>query len=924
MKGIYLSGKFIVLFNVFLIFCTYTRSVNSNIGVVNLRCELIDNPKGLDVVSPRFSWELKSDMKSIVQKSFRILVASSLNKLNANEGDLWDSKQVNSGESIFIPYNGKPLKSGMECYWKVYVVTNKGKTEWSSPAKWTMGILTPEEWKAQWIGLDKSFVWENQKAECTRMSARYFRKEFNIQQRPVKAILYLCGLGLYKLHINGDIVGQQELSPTPTDYRKEVKYNTFDITEILQKGTNAIGVVLGNGRFFHMRRTDSFEYPKLILQMEVEFADGSKQLLISDKSWKVTANGPIIANNEYDGEEYDARKEMPEWDRTNFDDALWLNVESVNPPKGKLGAQLNQNIKIVETVHPVSIQSIKNGNYILDMGQNIVGWLKMKVKGNRGTQVVLRFAEFLNEDGTVNQDNLRGALATDKYILKGSEEIEEWEPSFISHGFRFVEISGFPGIPKSSDFEGKVVCDEMEQTGFFETSNTLINQIYKNAYWSIRGNYRGMPTDCPQRSERMGWTGDRAIGSFGESFIFNNNNLYAKWVNDICITQREDGSVSDIAPSYWSAYTDNMTWPGTYLTVSEMLYEQFGNKEPIVKYYSSMKKWLYYMRDKYMTEDNLMPRDQYGDWCTPPENPTYNDPKDSTLITNKTLIGTSYYYHMLKLLEKFAHILNRPDDAIEFERQSIQVKDAYNKKFFNKDKGYYSNNTVTANLLSLKFGLVPESHEKVVFENVEKRILNDFKGHVSTGIIGNQWLMRGLSENGRPDIAYQMLLKTDYPSFGYMIKKGATTIWEHWNGDAMEKWIDSQNHVMQLGDLIIWFYENLAGIKDSPESCGFKKIIMKPEIIDGLDEVKGSFHSVHGLIESSWNKGNSSFHWNISIPCNTTAIVYIPTSPDAIVNEKNEKKIPSKNIKYLWKENQYTVFEVGSGHYFFSVENVTK
>lgn len=894
-----------------------TSGEKSDVEVDNLRCELNEYPEGIDIPAPRLSWELKSSTKSVMQKSYRILVSTSLEKLNANEGDLWDSKQVKSDVSVFVPYAGKALESRMECYWKVCVVTNKGKTEWSSPAKWTMGLLTPGEWRAQWIGLDKSFEWEAPTAECTRMSARYFRTEFDIRQQPVKATLYLCGLGLYKLRINGETIGNQELSPTPTDYRKEVKYNTFDVTKVLQSGSNAIGVTLGNGRFFHMRHTEVFEYPKMILQMEMEFADGSKQMVVSDDSWKVTANGPIIANNEYDGEEYDARKEMPGWDQSGFDGREWMNAELITPPHGQLSAQLNKNIRVMDSVNPIGIQKLKEVKYILDMGQNMVGWLQMKVKGDKGTQVNLRFAEFLNEDGTINQDNLRGGLAIDTYTLKG-EGLEVWEPLFTSHGFRFVEITGYPGTPKISDFEGRVVYDEMEQTGFFETSNTLINKIYNSAYWSIRGNYRGMPTDCPQRTERMGWTGDRAIGSYGESFIYNNNNLYAKWVNDICITQREDGSVSDIAPSYWSSYTDNMTWPGTYLTVSNMLYEQYGNKEPIIKYYASMKKWLYYMRDKYMTADHIMPKDQYGDWCTPPEDPTFNDPKDPGLVTDKELIGTSYYFHMLKLLEKFAYILDKPEDAKEFEEQSVVVGKAYNAKFFNKEKGYYSNNTVTANLLSLSFDLVPEEYKKVVFENIEKRTLGEFKGHVSSGIIGCQWLMRGLTDNGRADIAYQMLLKTDYPGFGYMIEKGATTIWEHWNGDAMEKWIDSQNHVMQLGDLIIWFYEDLAGIKNTPGSSAFKKITMKPQLVDGLDHVKASYHSVYGWIKSSWEKKEASFQWNITIPCNTTATVYIPASSESSVTEDGQQ-ISSKNMKFIKMDGPYAVFEVGSGSYAFSV-----
>lgn len=890
----------------------------AEIEVSNLRCELVNNPEGIDIFTPRLSWELSSLKNSVSQKSYHILVASSLEKLNAEEGDLWDSKQVNSDTSVFVPYGGKSLESRMECYWKVRVTTNKGNSGWSQAFRWTMGLLMPEEWQAKWIGLDKTYEWEEPTADCTRLGARYFRNEFKIQQKPVKATLYLCGLGLYKLHINGEVIGDQELSPTPTDYRKEVKYNTFDVTRNLQEGGNAVGIIVGNGRFFHMRKSIPFQYPKMIFRLELEYADGSRQAVVSDDSWKVTADGPIRANNEYDGEEYDARKEMPGWNKPGFEDKEWLTAELVTPPEGTLSAQLNQNIKIMDVIRPVGMTELKKGTFIMDMGQNMSGWVRMKVKGKKGDQVHLRFAEFLNEDGTINQENLRGGLAIDKYTLNGEGE-EVWEPVFTSHGFRFVEITGYPGVPRTNDFEGRVIYDEMEQTGTFETSDALVNQIYKNACWSIRGNYRGMPTDCPQRTERMGWTGDRAIGSYGESFIFNNNNLYAKWVDDIRITQREDGSVSDIAPSYWSSYSDNMTWPGTYLTVSNMLYEQFGNKKPIETHYSSMRKWLYYMRDKYMTADHIMPRDVYGDWCTPPEDPAFNDPQNPTLITDKELIGTSYYYYMLRLLEKFANIQDKPEDAKEYDQQAILVKEAYNAKFLNKEKGYYSNNTVTANLLSLSFGLVPEEYQKVVFENTASRTEGEFNGHVSSGIIGCQWLMRGLTNNGRPDIAYQMLLKTDYPSFGYMIQKGATTIWEHWNGDGMAKWIDSQNHVMLLGDLVIWLYEDLGGIKNTPGSYGFKKITMKPQIVDGLNSTKASFHSVHGMIRSSWEKKDASFQWNITIPCNTTATVYIPASSKTFVTE-NGKKPSSKNVKFVKMDGQYAVFEVGSGSYAFSVK----
>ncbi|MDR2916150.1 MAG: family 78 glycoside hydrolase catalytic domain [Tannerella sp.] len=597
---------------------------NTEVNISNLRCEFLNNPSGMGITNPRLSWELNSDKRGLKQKSYHILVASSLENLNADNGDLWNSEKE-SETSILVEYNGKPLKSRDVCFWKVKVKTNQGDSPWSKPASWSIGLLNETDWQAGWIGLDRMFKGDVFDRSNSRLAARYFRKEFSATQKPEKATVFISGLGLYKLFINGQKIGNQELSPTPTDYTKSVKYNTFDVTDIIQEGSNAIGTVLGNGRFFSMRppgvphgpvaEIKHFGYPKMILQLELDYPDGSKQVITSDNSWKVTAEGPIRANNEFDGEEYDARKEMPGWDNTGFNDHAWLQAETVQSPGGELEAQLNPNIKIMETITPVNISEPKKGTYILDMGQNMVGWIRMKVKGKEGDKVSLRFAEVLKEDGTLYMDNIRGALVTDIYTLKSSTE-EHWEPSFVYHGFRYVEITGFPGVPTVNDFEGKIVYDEMEITGKFETSDPTINQIYKNAYWGIRGNYRGMPTDCPQRDERMGWLGDRAVGSHGESFVFDNYHLYVKWLDDIEQTQLENGSLSDVAPAYWAFYGDNMTWPAAYLTIANMIYEQYGDPEPIKKHYKSMKKWMSYMRKTYM-KDHIMTKDIYGDWCMP-------------------------------------------------------------------------------------------------------------------------------------------------------------------------------------------------------------------------------------------------------------------------------------------------------------------
>jgi alpha-L-rhamnosidase len=890
------------------------------VETVNLRCENLDNPV-IDLSNPRLSWELLSEGRDIRQKSYRILVSSSLEKLDNDEGDLWDSRRVKSDNSVYIAYEGKPLTSRMEYFWKVKVKTNRGESEWSKPASWTMGLNSQIDWQAKWTGLDTVSEKDEIIERKTRLAARYFRKEFNIPKKVEKATLYISGLGLYEACINAERIGEQVLSPTPTDYSKVVKYNTFDVTNQLKEGNNAIGVVLGNGRFFYMRRKNvrNFGFPRMILQLEIKYSDGSNQTIVSDNSWKATADGPILANNEFDGEEYDARKEFSGWCNAGFDDSGWLQAELVDAPGGTLEAQTNRNIKVMKTIRPVSVSEIKPGIFVMDMGQNMVGWLRMKVKGKAGDEVKLRFAELLNNDGTLSVANLRSANAIDKYILKGSDD-EIWSPSFTYHGFRFVEISGFPNVPTVDNFEGLVVFDEMETTGEFETSNETINQVYKNACWGIMGNYRGMPTDCPQRDERMGWLGDRAVGSHGESFVFDINNLYAKWLDDIEQAQREDGSVPDVAPNYWSVYSDNMTWPGAYVIIANMLYEQYGDSKPIEKHYESMKKWISYMEGKYV-KDSIMTKDTYGDWCMPPESPEMIHSNDPARKTDGAVLSTTFYYRILCLLGKFAVLLDKEDEAKAFAQKAEGIKNAFNNRYFNKSTKQYSNNTVTANLLPLCYGMTPDEYKEDVFKNIIDKTMGECKGHVSTGLVGMQWLMRGLSEYGRSDIAYKIATNRDYPSWGYMIEKGATTIWELWNGDTANPDMNSGNHVMLLGDLLVWFYEYLAGIQNSPTGVGFDEIVMKPYTVDGLNYVKASYKSARGLIKSEWTKDNGQFSWNITVPCNSTATVYVPiTTNKSKVTESGKKATSSKGVKFLRLTDKYRVFKVGSGNYSFRVE----
>ncbi|WP_163717787.1 alpha-L-rhamnosidase [Mangrovibacterium lignilyticum] len=902
-----------------IIFSSFVASAQVQLG--GLTCELLNNPLGIETLQPRLGWKIESDQRNVQQTEYQVLVASSPNKLTEDSADLWNSGKIESNHSQLVSYNGKRLKSDDNCFWKVKVWTNKGESDWSEPAKWSMGLLYFKDWRARWIGFDRAFPWDDDSFHA-RLSARYFRKEFKLKKEIQEAKAYIIGLGLYELSLNGEKVGESVLAPSPTDYDQNIKYNIYDLTDELKSGQNAIGVVVGNGRYYTMRqhykgyKIKNFGFPKLLFQLVVKYTDGSTEYIRSDNSWKGTADGPIRSNNEYDGEEYDARKEMPGWNKVGFDDSNWLEPEYVEHPDAKYEAQLNPNMKVLNEIRPVAIREQSPGKYILDLGQNIAGWLQLKANGSEGDTITMRFGEILHDDGELFTTNLRDAQAQAKYILKG-KGIETWEPRFVYYGFRYVEITGWPGKPTVDDFVGKVVSDEMAVHGTFTSSNSLINQIYKNAYWGILSNYKGMPVDCPQRNERQPWLGDRTVGCYGENFVFGNAALYRKWLDDIAYSQKPDGTISDVAPAYWRYYSDNMSWCGTFLMVADMLYRHTGDTEPIIKHYAAMKKWLSYMEDRYL-KDGVMTKDSYGDWCEPPATIEEGRGKSADRKYPSALISTAYYYHYLELMQQFAELSGQEQDIPEYKQQAGIVEEAFQKTFYKPELEGYGENKLTENILAVAMGLVPENKKEELIRTIVNTIEVTNNGHLSTGVIGTQWIMRTLTQNGHADLAWKLATNTTYPSWGYMVENGATTIWELWNGNTAAPKMNSYNHVMMLGDLLIWFYEDLAGIKSSDDQVGFKQIIMKPEMIDGLDFVNASYESPYGAIKSSWTKKKKKFEWTISVPANTTALVYVPAGLLKDLKEGDNAIDESSSITIVKAEEGRVVLEVGSGNYQFS------
>lgn len=908
----------------FFFFLTITHpTFAAEIELKNLRCQMLTEPMGIDIQRPSFSWEYKFDKPhpGFVQQAYQLLVATSTDKLSPDKADIWNSGKVNSERSSWVEYRGPALRSNVKYYWKVLTWGQSSEpsvsaSPWSGRSFFQTGLMESKDWKAKWIGLDKSFAWDSPDSTHSRLSARYFRKQLNIGQKIKKATLFFTGLGLYKLYVDGKELKDQALSPIVSDYRKEIYYNVFDLSSTLTGGKHVIGVILGNGHFFSMRPGKpgqwkegiptllNFGYPKLLFQLEIEYENGQKETIVSDKTWKVTADGPIRSNNIFDGEVYDANKEMPGWATNSYDDAKWRAADYTSAPGGVLRWQASPNMKIMNTIRPIQVKKQANGKYLVDMGQNMVGWLRIKLKSSKKGTIVLRYGERLDEQGHLYTKNLRSAHVTDS-IYRSSQKRLDWQPSFVYHGFRFVEISGISDL-KAGDLQGEVVYDNMKSIGTFTSSDSTLNQIYKAAWWTISGNYKGMPVDCPQRDERMGWLGDRSINSYGESFLFDNYHLYAKWLDDIADAQKENGSLPDIAPGFWPGFfTDNMTWPSSFLFVSDMLYKQFGDKQVLKRHYPQMKKWMAHMLT-YISADSLVEKDNYGDWCMPPESLELIKSKDSTRITPGGFIGASYYIKCLDMMAHFAGISGKKSDSLNYTELRTRMIQAINKKYFNNADNSYANNTVTANLLALPFDIVPPLKRPQVAENIARVSADKYNDHVSTGLIGDQWLMRGLTENGYADIAFKLATNTTYPSWGYMLKEGSTTIWELWNGNTADPAMNSGNHVMLLGDLLIWYYENLAGIKSA--APGFKQIEMHPLVSSPLKFVNATHESPYGTIKSHWQKNGEAFNWAIEVPANSAATVWVPAKSKASIQFNG-------HATYIKEKQGCYLFKIGSGSY---------
>ncbi|MCX5647700.1 MAG: family 78 glycoside hydrolase catalytic domain [Planctomycetota bacterium] len=866
---------------------------------VELRCEYAVNPLGIDVVQPRFSWVLQSSRRGQMQSAYQVLVASSEEKLRAGTGDKWDSGKVDSDESVHVTYQGKALGSGEKCWWKVRVWDKDGKAGgYSEPATFEMGLLKPSDWQGKWIGAGKE------------ISSPLLRKEFRLEKEIRRARAYICGLGWYELYINGRKVGDHVLDPATTDYQKRTLYVTYDVTKHLRQGPNVVGVMLANG--WYSRKGAPGGSPKLILQINLEFMDGKRASVVTDDTFKVSG-GPITASDLCHGESYDARLEKPGWNTPGYNDSDWDKAPAAEPPGGRLHPQLLPPIRVVKTIPPVKLLQPQPNVYVYDFGQHFSGWARLRVRGPRGTELTLRYAGRLYDDGRLDRRNNLSAAQTDTYIVKGNGE-EVWEPRFTLHGFRYAEVTGFPGVPTLENLEGRFVRSAVEPSGSFTCSNPLINQIHQNVCWTLMTSFQGIPQDAAERDERVGWLGDP--GFVAESYLYNFDtaSFWAKWLEDIKEAQKPDGDVPVVCPN--PIYQPWPCWQSTYPLFVWYLYQYYGDQRIVETHYDGLKKLVDLLSSR--ADDGVVPVG-LGDHMEPQADGTSSfRPRH----TPAALTSTAYYYFDTRILAEAAKILGKTADARHYSDLTEKIKAAFNRKFFNETTNQYATGSQTSNAVALYLGLVPEERQQAVLKNLVDDILINHKGHLSTGIIGTNALQQALPEYGRADVMYTIGTQTTFPSWGYQISKGATTVWE-----CFEVSSERCVNMKMFGSTEKFFYKDLGGI--GLAGPGFKKITIKPCVVGDLTYAKASLKTVRGLIAVDWEKKNpKSFRMSVTIPANTTAGVSVPKTglKEIVVTESG---------KPIWKDarfvagvsgiaagsetDEYVTFGVSSGFYAFQL-----
>ncbi len=972
----------------------------STLQANHLRCEYQNNPLGIDAAHPRLSWQLQSKTRGQKQTAYQILVSRTPAGLAAGKGNLWDSGKIVSGSSTAIEYAGHPLPSGQKCWWQVRVWDrNNQPAPVSTVSLWQMGLLKPSDWKGQWIAAQTPRT--VLVAGDNLPPPPYVRQSFTVTKPIKSATAFVTAHGLYELHLNGAKVGREVLAPGWTDYDKHIAYQTYDVTPLLRRGQNRVGAVLGDGWYcgyvgYARQRNLYGDRPALRMQIEIEYTDGTHQTVGTDKTWRART-GPIQYSDMLQGESYDARQELPNWDKPGGSEAGWqpitttltpavsgqvsvltalkaqvqnnaLSVVAGNdlagdpayntvkklrvtytlggvkrtqtvaeketltiPAPGEapgplvlqsavygdlsvpteppaLVAQVGPPMRVTREVPSRKITETKPGTYIVDMGQNMVGWTQLALTAPAGTKVQMRFGEVLNPDGSLYTANLRAARATDTYICRGGGP-EVYEPRFTFHGFRYVELTGYPGKPTLNTLTGRVVTSDTPETGTFHCSDAMVNQLQSNIEWGQRGNFVSVPTDCPQRDERLGWMGDAQVFVRTATYNCDVAAFYESWMNSVVDGQSSEGGFSNVSPRKVDLADGAPAWADAGVIVPWTVYQAYGDTGILQKHWPAMRRWMDYITSA--NPDGLWMKrrnNDYGDWLS------------IAADTPKDVLATAYYAYDASLMAQMARALNKPAEAAEYDALFAHIKAAFNTAYVGPD-GTVKGDTQTSYLLALRFHLLPEALREAAAKHLVRNIQSK-NNHLSTGFVGVGYLCPVLTDTGHNDTAYKLLLNDTFPSWGYSIKEGATTIWERWDGYTPEKGfqtpvMNSFNHY-SLGSVGQWLFQSVAGIDTDPNQPGYKHILLSPHPGPGLSSASATYDSIRGPIVSDWKTENGQFVWDVTVPANTTATARIPTSDIGSVREGGQPITPASGIAPGPGEPGVAVYALPSGTYHFT------
>jgi alpha-L-rhamnosidase len=893
-------------------------------------------PLAVDTREPRLSWQIESNARGARQTAYQIIVATTAASLAANKGDLWDTGKVASNETIQIAYQGKPLQSRQQCSWKVRVWDQNDKaSSWSKPARWSMGLMEPADWSAKWVG-DKLPSVEN-------ISATMLRREFKLSSRPKRAIVYASALGVYELRINGKRVGDDLLAPEFTDYHSRTQYQAYDVTALLKPGANAIGAVLGDGWYaggiglarslIKKPRNIYGDHPRLIAQLEVELADGRMERVVTDETWRATREGPIVQSDILDGEAYDARREMPGWDSAGFDDKAWKIADVTPNLRITLVSQPNEPVRVTREIKPISLNEPKPGVYVFDMGQNMVGWCRLRVQGAAGTKVTIRHAEMLNDDGMIYTDNLRAAKQTDTYTMHGratlrggvtaSSGVETFEPHFTYHGFRYVEVTGLKSKPQIDAITGRVINSAMTETGSFECSDQTLNKLWQNILWTQRGNMLSVPTDCPQRDERLGWMGDIQI--FVGTGIFNMDMgaFYTKWLRDVRDAQAEDGRFADSRRILWQGqiFTGVPGWGDAGIvvrgecgstTATNGCSPRISNRASDGLNSFAATILIFFGRQ---TRQRLRRLAQFDTLI-------YEGFPNKGGQVPKEIFATMMFAYAADIVSRWLKCsakTTKQQAQAAFRRDQGSVQQGLCRR-----RRAHSGDTQAGYAIALHFDLLPEKLRPLAVKHMLEGI-DRYKGHMSTGFHSTYRMMLELTDAGHNDVAYKLINNRSFPSWGYSIENGATTIWERWDGYVkgrgfQNKGMNSFNHYA-IGAVGEWMYRVILGINNDDARPAYEHFVIRPYPGGGLIWAKGAYHSIRGKIESSWSVTDGQLRLAVRVPANTTATVYVPAKEVANVMEGGKQAATAPGVKFLRLEAGAVVFLVQSGAYRFEARN---